>query len=248
MPFNEDQFVFLRTMGHELRTPLNSIVATSEMMVNAVYGELQPGQMKASQRVLRNSNRLLNLINQVMLYIRAQAGALELVSIPVDLAALLKDQISKHQERASAKNLTLELTIGPGSSPEQRGDPDHIAFIVNELLDNAIAFTTAGRVQIEAAPDGEDRWTLRVSDTGMGIAPENTGQVLVPFWRGTEAKQIVPEGNGLGLSIVNEFVRMMGGNLTIESTAGMGTTVTINLPRVIPAHNEAMLPQNAAVK
>src|SRR5690349_4745710 len=85
MQFNQNQFLFLRTMGHELRSPLNSILGSSEMMVNAVYGEMPEKQLKAAQRIFRNSNRLLNLISAVMLYIRAQANALEFNSLPIAL-------------------------------------------------------------------------------------------------------------------------------------------------------------------
>src|SRR5882724_70828 len=132
MPFNGEQFAFLRTMGHELRSPLNSILGTSEMMVNVVYGELPEKQLKAAQRIFRNSNRLINLISAIMMYIRAEANALEFDSLPISLRELLTKQIATVQERATAKGLKLEITIQPDTIDNLHGDPDQVAFIINE--------------------------------------------------------------------------------------------------------------------
>jgi signal transduction histidine kinase len=239
--FNTDQVMFLRTMGHELRTPLNSISATCEMMANAVYGELQPDQQKAFQRVLRNSNRLVKLINDVMLYIRAQANALELYSRPVPLKQLLTEQVTQLREQADEKHLTIEMIVEAETVETILGDPDQVAYIVNELLVNALSFTAAGNIQARIANAEPGRWKFAVTDTGVGIAPENLAQVFVPFWRGAGAKQYAPTGNGLGLAIVREFVRIMGGAIDLQSQVGKGTTVTITLPTVIPAQNDAIL-------
>jgi signal transduction histidine kinase len=237
--FNTDQLAFLRTMGHELRTPLNSIAATCEMMANAVYGELQPGQHKAFQRILRNSSRLVKLINDVMLYIRAQANAMELDSRTVPLKPLLTEQVAGLREQADAKNLTIEVIIEPETVENIAGDPDQVAYIVNEILVNAVSFTASGSIQVRLGSAGPERWKLTVTDTGIGIAPENLARVFVPFWRSVESKQYAPTGNGLGLAIVREFVRIMGGTVDLQSQVGQGTTVTIILPTVISAPNDS---------
>ena len=234
LQFNRGQFMFLRTMGHELRSPLNSILATCEMMVNAVYGELQPSQAKAAQRILRNSNRLLNLISAVMTFIRAQANALELNSLPVPLVELLKEQFSRSQERATTKGLSMEMIVQEGTIETVHGDPEQIAFIVNELLGNAITFTPSGSIQMQVGNADPGRWALTVTDTGVGIEQENLACVFDPFWRGKDAKQHTQEGNGLGLTIVHEFIRMMHGVIHVESQVGKGTTVKITLPNTIP--------------
>ncbi len=245
MQFNKDQVVFLRTMGHELRTPLNSIVATCEMMANAVYGELQPSQQKAFQRVLRNGNRLVKLINEVMLYIRAQANALELNSRPVPLKQLLTEQVSQLRERAGAKNLTIEAVIEPETVETISGDPDQITFIINEIISNAISFTLSGSIRVQLGNAAPGRWKFSVTDTGIGIEKENMAQTFAPFWRGKEAKQYAQDGNGLGLAIIREFIRIMGGTIDLQSEVGKGTVVTITLPTVIAAQNDATLVQNA---
>ncbi len=234
LQFNRDQFMFLRTMGHELRSPLNSILATCEMMVNAVYGELQPSQARAADRILRNSNRLLNLISAVMIYVRAQANALELNSLPVSLVELLKDQLSRSQERAATKGLSMEMLVQPGVVETVHADPDQITFIVNELLGNAITFTPSGSVRMQVGNADPEHWTLAVTDTGIGIEQENLASVFTPFWRGKDAKQYTQEGNGLGLTTVREFIRLMHGAIDVESQVGKGTTVKITLPNTIP--------------
>jgi two-component system sensor histidine kinase/response regulator len=244
MQFNQDQVVFLRTMGHELRTPLNSIVATCEMMANAVYGDLQPGQQKAFQRILRNGNRLVKLINEVMLYIRAQANALELNSRPLPLKQLLTEQVSQLRERAGAKHLTIDVVIEPETVETVLGDPDQITFIINEILVNAISFSTCGNIRVQMSNAEPGRWKFTVSDTGIGIEQENLAQAFAPFWRGKDAKQYAQDGNGLGLAIIREFIRIMGGTIDLQSHIGKGTVVTIILPNVIPAQNDSTLEQN----
>jgi len=234
MQFSQEQFMFLRTMGHELRSPLNSILGTSEMMVNAVYGEMPEKQLKAAQRIFRNSHRLLNIINAVMLYIRAEANVLEFNSLPLVVKELLEQCIAAVQERATAKGLTLELTIQPVTVASVQGDPDQLAFIINELLTNAITFTQAGTIQLQAASVDADHWKIIVSDSGVGIPPEEMAHVFTPFWRGPDVKQYTQEGDGLGLSIVREFLRLMNGTIDIQSQAG--TTVTVTLPTSIPAN------------
>jgi signal transduction histidine kinase len=234
--FNHDQVRFLRVMGHELRSPLNSIQATAEMMANGIYGELQPPQSKATQRILRNSYRLLELINDVMMYIRAQANALERNSVPVSLKDLLHDQISQHQELAAAKGLVIEMHVQPGMVETVQNDPDQIVFIVNELLKNAISFTESGRIHVNVSDAEPDQWMLLVVDTGHGIEPDKIQLAFTPFWRGAGAKQIAPDGNGLGLAIVYELVRLMNGHIDLESQAGKGTTIKVTLPNVVPAN------------
>jgi signal transduction histidine kinase len=237
MSFSHDQFVFLRTMGHELRTPLNSIVATGEMMVNAVYGELQPSQKKAAERIMRNGNRLVNLINAVMLYIRAQANAVELSSLSVPLKELLNEHVARCRERALTKGLTLEISILPDTVETVSADPDQIVFVVNEVLNNAITFTPSGKIEVCVQNADSMHWLLRITDTGIGIEQENLSRIYTPFWRGPSAKQYDQEGNGLGLPIVREFIRIMKGVVDIQSEVGKGTVVTITLPNTIPALN-----------
>jgi signal transduction histidine kinase len=235
--FSHDQFVFLRTMGHELRTPLNSIVATGEMMVNAIYGELQPGQKKAAERMMRNGNRLVNLINAVMLYIRAQANALELSSLSVQLKELLNEHVVGCRERATAKGLILVIDIHQDVVETISADPDQIAFVLNEVLRNAITFTPSGKIEVCVRNVDPAHWMLSISDTGIGIDQENLSHIYTPFWRGPSAKQFDQEGNGLGLPIVREFIRLMNGEIDIKSEIGKGTVVTITLPNSIPATN-----------
>jgi signal transduction histidine kinase len=237
MNFSHDQFVFLRTMGHELRTPLNSIVATGEMMVNSIYGELQPGQKKAAERMMRNGNRLVNLINAFILYIRAQANAVELSSRSVPLKELLNEHVAHCRERALAKGLTLEINIQPDVVETVSADPDQIVFLVNEVVGNAITFTPSGKIEVCARNVDSTHWLLSVTDTGIGIDQENLSHIYTPFWRGPSAKQHDQEGNGLGLPIVREFIRIMKGAIDVKSEIGKGTVVTITLPNSIPAIN-----------
>jgi signal transduction histidine kinase len=232
--FNQEQFLFLRTMGHELRSPLNSILATSEMMVGNVYGELPPKQLKAAQRILRNSNRLVDLVSATMLYIRAEANALELSSLPIALRELLNQSIAAKRDGAAAKGLNLELVIQPETIQNIQGDPDQIAFIVNELINNAIVFTQSGTIQLQVGSSNANHWTLSVTDTGVGIEPDNLYNVYTPFWRGKDIKQYTEDGNGLGLTIVREFVRLMAGTIDIHSQVGKGTTVKLTLPTNCP--------------
>lgn len=227
--FQQEQVEFLRKFGHELRTPLNSVITTTEMLLSDFYGELTPKQRTASERVMRNGDRLLHMIEGSMLYVRAISNALELQLTEFNPAVLIEATLEPLRERAATAGIDLVFHNTLAESFTISNDADKLIIISQRLLENAITYTPQGSVSVRVAPvpDGAGRWCMVVTDTGIGISPDDMQHVFTPFWRSAEAKRRYPLGNGLGLVISRELARLLGGVLTLESTPETGTTVTI---------------------
>ncbi|HEY0969628.1 MAG TPA: HAMP domain-containing sensor histidine kinase [Gemmatimonadales bacterium] len=245
---------FLANVSHELRTPLNAIVGFTELLRDGVYGELGPRQTGPVARIEASSQHLRQLVDQILDLAKMSAGRLEVHEERVDLRQFVLDIATEMEPLVAARGLGFSMSIS-ASTPRVRTDPAHLRQIVLNLLGNAIKFTPQGSVTVRArpvdppdapaagsdapealratAPDPAARWVaLQVTDTGIGIAPADQERIFGEF---EQVVQGAPDdnnhrGTGLGLPISRRLAVLLGGDLTVESQPGRGSTFTVWLP------------------
>ncbi|HEU0054332.1 MAG TPA: ATP-binding protein, partial [Longimicrobium sp.] len=228
---NRAKSAFLAVMSHELRTPLNAIAGYVQLMEMGIHGPVTEAQLDALGRIGRGQQHLLRLINDVLNLARIESGRVEYVLEDVDLAALIGDVTPLVEPQMGAKTLGMEMDVPAGAVA--RADREKVQQIVINLLSNAIKFTPeGGRVAVRGGPgpSGSGTVLLAVADTGIGIPPEKQASVFDPFVQVDMSRTRRSEGSGLGLAISRDLARGMGGELTVESAPGVGSTFTLALP------------------
>jgi signal transduction histidine kinase len=217
---------FLSTMSHELRTPLNSIIGFSETLLAA--DNLTEKQHRYVSHIMTSGQRLLALINDILDLAKLEAGKMRLHPETLSLAALCEHAVAMFRPQAEKKNIDLRIQIDP-HAPPIRQDAGKIHQILANLLSNAIKFTPeGGRVTLKAETDGRDL-VLTVSDTGVGIAPEEQELIFDKFRQAAHPMTREQGGTGLGLSIVRELARLLQGDVTLRSELGRGSTFTVRV-------------------
>ena len=226
---NRHKSEFLASMSHELRTPLNAIIGFSEVLHDRMFGELNDKQAEYIADVLASGRHLLSLINDILDLSKVEAGRMDLDLTRFDLPTALDAAITLVRERATRHGIALALEVGDGVG-EVVADERKVRQIVLNLLSNAVKFTPeGGRVAVRAARAG-DAVEIAVSDTGIGIAPEDQALVFEEFRQvGTDHTR-KHEGTGLGLALARRFVELHGGAVRLESAVGKGSTFTFTLP------------------
>jgi PAS domain S-box-containing protein len=219
---------FLAEISHELRTPLTSILSFAELLSDGLGLDDVAEQAEFIDIIRRNADRLLRLVDDLLLLDRIETGAMPLEWGVVDVASLVSSCVASLAPTAEAKSIALEAEIGEG--PKVPGDPQRVAQVLDVLLSNAIKFTpTHGRVRVRATPV-ERLWRIDVIDTGIGIPAREVGSIFERFFRGTNAQTSRIPGSGLGLSVARAICHLHGGNITIRSAEGTGTTVSVTIP------------------
>jgi signal transduction histidine kinase len=221
---------FLTTMSHELRTPLNAIAGYVELIDMELRGPVTPAQRADLERIRRSQQHLLALINDILNLVRIESGQvrLELADVPLaDATERVADLIALQAER---KGVVFEkTTCDPRANV--RADADKLQQVLLNLLTNAVKFTpSGGRIRLECE-GGERIGHLRVRDTGIGIPSDKLEHVFEPFVQLNRTLSSNTDGVGLGLSISRNLARAMGGDITVVSTPGSGSTFTVTLPR-----------------
>jgi two-component system, NtrC family, sensor kinase len=219
---------FLANMSHELRTPLNAIIGFSEVLTDRMFGELNEKQEEYLKDIYASGTHLLSLINDILDLSKIEAGRMELELTDFDLPTALDNALMLVRERAQRRNLTLHKDVDAGLG-QIRADERKIRQVVLNLLSNAIKFTPeGGRIEVAAVPrDGLVE--VSVSDTGVGIAPEDQQAVFEEFRQvGTADKKA--EGTGLGLTLCRKFIELHGGKIWVKSQPGAGSTFTFTIP------------------
>jgi signal transduction histidine kinase len=217
---------FLSTMSHELRTPLNSIIGFSETLLAA--DNLTDKQHRYVSHIMTSGQRLLALINDILDLAKLEAGKMRLHPETLNLAAICEHAVAMFRPQAEKKNIDLRIQVDP-HAPPIRQDAGKIHQILANLLSNAIKFTPeGGRVTLKAETDGRDL-TLTVSDTGVGIAPEEQELIFDKFRQAAHPMTREQGGTGLGLSIVRELARLLQGDVTLHSELGRGSTFTVRV-------------------
>jgi len=219
---------FLANMSHELRTPLNAIIGFSEVLTDRMFGDLNENQEEYLKDIYASGTHLLSLINDILDLSKIEAGRMELELTDFDLPTAIENALMLVRERAGRRSLTLHTNID-NQLGQIQADERKVRQVVLNLLSNAIKFTPeGGRIDVSAVPkDGFVE--ISVSDTGIGIAPEDQEKVFEEFRQvGTAAKKI--EGTGLGLTLCRKFVELHGGRIWVKSQEGVGSTFTFSLP------------------
>ena len=222
---------FLAVMSHELRTPLNAIGGYAELVELGIHGPVTPQQRDALDRIQRSQRMLLGLINQVLNYARIETGNVHynLGPIPLDEAFRSAEALVAPQIRE--KGLRFESS-GVAADVVAQADGEKLQQIILNLLTNAVKFTErGGTVRLDIEPD-DDTVRVRVSDTGIGIPPEKIEVIFDPFIQVDPNYTRTRDGVGLGLAISRDLARGMGGDLSVSSVEGKGSTFTLVVPRV----------------
>ena len=239
---NRAKTEFLANMSHDLRTPLNAILGFSEIMRVGAFGPLGDKRYEEYVEDIHHSGTLLiSLINDLLDISKVEAGKYELVDQEVDIAALVQSCIRQVATTAAAADQTLSTQIPP-DMPNLWGDKRVLVQLLNNLFSNAVKFTPqGGSIEISAWRDTQGRIQLSVADNGIGMTEEGVAKALRPFEQAHNARAREHKGTGLGLHLCDNFMRLFGGTLKIESRAGEGTTVTVAFPpeRVVSARRSA---------
>ena len=224
---NEYKSQFLATVSHELRTPLTSVIAFADVLAAPPTGDETTREL-ASQ-VAANARTLLSMINDLIDSAKIEAGRYTLEEAPVDVVDVFQTVERLVGPVASAKGVTFATSVDP-DVPVVMTDPEALRRIVANLSGNAAKFTDEGSIEVSASMEGEGTLVVSVSDTGIGIAPENLELIFEPFSRPDAAAARARAGSGLGLSLVREICRMLGGSVAVQSELGNGSTFTVHLP------------------
>lgn len=222
---------FVANISYELRTPLTSIIGFAQMLEEGYLGTLSPKQAEYLRNILRSSDRLEVLINDILDLAVTRTGALVLDRMPVVVEPMVRAVVAMVEEQARGRGHALRVEVD-SSAGTIEADERRLKQVLYNLLSNAIQFTpNGGTIQVDARGDPAGI-TLAVADTGVGIAETEQVGVFEQFQRGSNIGN--RKGAGLGLALVKHFVEMHGGRVTLVSKVGEGTTVTVWLPRTAP--------------
>jgi signal transduction histidine kinase len=228
---------FVAIVSHELRTPLNAILGYAEMFKESVYGPMNDKQVNMAERIMKNTQRLLGLINDLLDQAQMEAGKLTIHMSPVRPSELLENLHGVMDQIAHEKGLKLTSEIEDDLPEVLNGDAARLQQILVNLVNNGVKFTDRGTVHVRLFCPYGNRWSMEVSDTGSGI-PENELPHIFDTFRQVEGGATrVHGGFGLGLSIVKQLVNLMNGEIKVKSTVDVGTTFIVTLPLVVPAEN-----------
>jgi signal transduction histidine kinase len=229
---------FLANMSHELRTPLNAIIGVTEMLREDAEAAKQ--DTEPLDRVLGAGRHLLALINDILDLSKIEAGRMELAISSFPLAPLIAD-VAKTVEPLAAKNSNKVSAHCAAEIGMMHADQMRLRQALLNLMSNANKFTERGAISVNARDgqeNGRDWITISVTDTGIGMTPEQMGKLFQEFSQASSATASKYGGTGLGLAISKRFCQMMGGDITVESEPGRGSTFTIRLPRIVDVPKE----------
>ena len=233
---------FLATMSHELRTPLNGVLGMAQALTTERLTQVQHERVKV---IRRSSESLLAVLNDLLDLSKIEASALELEIAEFDLEHLVRGVVAAYRPLADKKGLAFNFEISEAVRGRYSGDSARIRRILYSLADNAVKFTENGAVTLSVDRDGE-AVLFRVSDTGIGIAPEELTHLFEGFYQADAGRTRRYGGAGLGLAICHEITHLMGGEIEAVSEPGCGATFVVRLPLAVAAPQETARPEHAA--
>jgi GAF domain-containing protein len=220
---------FLANMSHELRTPLNAVIGFSEVLLQRMFGELNAKQDEYLKDIYASGQHLLSLINDILDLSKIEAGRMELAPASYHLPTVLENAVTLVRERAARHGIALHLDLDPRLG-ELVGDERKVKQVLLNLLSNAVKFTPeGGRISLKARLTA-GAVEVAVTDTGIGIAPDDQMAVFEEFRQVGTDETRKQEGTGLGLTLAKKFVDLHGGRIWVESELGRGSTFTFTLP------------------
>ncbi|WP_374513732.1 PAS domain-containing sensor histidine kinase [Brevundimonas sp.] len=235
---NQAKSEFLANMSHELRTPLNAINGFSEIMAGEMFGPLGDPRYKGyAADILKSGQHLLSLINDILDMAKIEAGKMTLHYEPVSLREVVEDVARLMRGRIHEAG--LNLVVDAPDLPDVEADHRGLKQVLLNLVSNAVKFTPeGGDIVIAVSQPGPDRMRVAVTDTGIGIAPEDLARLARPFEQVEGQHSKTTQGTGLGLALTKSLVELHGGRLTMESEPGQGTTVSFDVPIRRPVATE----------
>jgi signal transduction histidine kinase len=225
---------YLSQLAHELKHPLTSIIGYSDLFLRQQRRKTEIKDnytnLEHIERVLRNGRQLLHLINDVLELSRYEAGQIKIQLAPTDVRELIDNVCEMLEPLAAGKN--LQVVVDYERAPEKlKTDSFQLQQIITNLISNAIRYTESGTVIIMCQVLENQRWAIAVSDTGVGIAPENQDQIFEPYFRVSASdRPYLPDSTGLGLAIVSRLVKLLQGQINLASQIGVGSTFTVIFP------------------
>ena len=233
---NEAKSHFLSTMSHDIRTPMNAILGLNEMVLRDSHDETI---VSYSESIRTAGNTLLGIINDILDFSKIEAGRMDIINVDYSFVSALNDLVNMVQKKAEDKGLAINIDIDEGIPSILHGDEIRIKQIITNILSNAVKYTKEGSVTFSAGfekiPDKPDSIILKISvaDTGIGIKPEDMGRLFTAFERIEEKRNRNIEGTGLGMTIAQSFLKMMGSQLNVESKYGEGSVFSFDLEQKV---------------
>lgn len=232
---------FLAVMSHEIRTPLGSVIGMLDLLRSSPSGRNHDRYLQLAQG---SAETLLHILDDILDASKIESGKLAIELVPFVFHDEMSYVLEAMRVRAQSKQIALTWSIADNMPPVVIGDPTKLKQVLANLLSNAIKFTAQGGVTVvfeqEAAPDNEIHLTLRVSDSGIGIAPEVLPRLFEKFVQADASTTRQFGGTGLGLAIIKGMVERMGGIVSVASTAGKGTTFTVKIPLIIGTRSQLL--------
>ena len=229
---------FLAIVSHELRTPLNAILGYAEMIKEAIYGPVNEKQVRASDRIMTNSHRLLDIVSDLLDQGQMEAGKLALHVRPFRPADLIENVHGVMDKIAEDKSLALTSELDPAMPKFIHGDIARLQQILVNLINNAVKFTENGSIHMSLKIKDAQTWLLEVSDTGIGIPEAEISTIFEAFRQVDSTATRKYGGFGLGLSIVKQLTELMQGHVFVTSKLGEGSCFTVSLPMVMAEQGE----------
>jgi len=233
---NQVKSEFLAVMSHELRTPLNAIIGFGDLVYSEVSGPIADIPKRQVGRILKSAWHLLGLIEDILTFSRLEAGKEEVIVETVDAGDLAQDTAAVVEPLVTNKKLALRVRVPEGRISIDT-DARKLRQILLNLLSNAVKFTDAGEVVLVLEPEAEGGAVFRVQDTGGGIAPKHLETIFRAFEQVDPSLTRRQQGTGLGLGVSRKLAHLLGGELSVESEVGVGSTFTLRLPacRSVPS-------------
>ncbi|MDQ1651088.1 MAG: two-component system, OmpR family, phosphate regulon sensor histidine kinase PhoR, partial [Cryptosporangiaceae bacterium] len=221
---------FIATVSHELRTPLTSVLGYLELLTSGDQGPIPDRQLKSLKIIARNAERLGEMVGDLLTLSRIEAGTFNLDQGIVAVGEMVEAALAGFAEAMAAGGLDAEVDVPANLRVD--GDAAQLQRVVANLAGNAVKFTPqGGRIRVEAHLDGRDHVRITVSDTGSGIPPGEQENLFKAFFRGSNAVTNATQGPGLGLAVVQSIVEQHRGSVELVSEVGVGTRVSVTLPR-----------------
>jgi len=260
MRINRNRSEFISSVSHELRTPLHAVIGYAELLGRGLYGSLTDRQKKAVDGIVNRGNDLLNLINNILDLSRIEMGRLQLELTMFDPVEVLQeviqtahllqrqadeamadedgwDDLEEEEEEEDGAPVAIRTNFGDAPS-EVSGDRNRFQQVVLNMVSNALRYTEVGHVDVICRREPDGTFVVAVSDTGVGIAPEDQEAIFEAFYQVEASSTRIHGGTGLGLPIARKLTEQMGGRLTVLSRLGVGSTFYLRLPEVGPTPAE----------
>jgi signal transduction histidine kinase/DNA-binding response OmpR family regulator/CHASE3 domain sensor protein len=221
---------FLANMSHELRTPLNSTLILAKLLADNKAGNLDADQVRFARTIQSAGEDLLALINDILDLSKIEAGHVEIHPEPIEVAGMVDGLLLQFEPLARERGLSLQQEIRPGTPPRIETDSIRLTQVLKNLVSNALKFTEHGGVTLRVSAAGDGGVNFEVVDTGIGIAPDKHAVIFEAFRQADGSTHRKYGGTGLGLSISRDLARLLGGDVTLRSEPGRGSTFTLWLP------------------